>query len=143
MAVNLTPGLTIGKAAPILGGAIIGEERSWPKHPDDVPMATWDSGVFMTELINLGLIPGRLVIPKEHQKKAQENPEMLLNVAKPPETITEGTYRGTQLAMTKVYELLETKYACRNDSTEAILINCIATSRSWMQQTSSRPCLRL
>ena len=111
-AITLTPGSVLGLTGPVMGGAaqtIDGEHRSWPRHPDDVPLSMWDSGVFVTELINLHLNPKRLVLSPEEQKKAEANPEMLLNVVNPPEPIAEGTYRGTQLALTKMYELLETK----------------------------------
>ena len=106
--VLLTPGAVMGKIEPVIGG----ETQTWPQNPEDVPIAMWDSGTFVMELINLHLSPEKLrltELTKSEQKTVNANPEALLAVAQPPPCIKEGTYRGTQLAITKMYELVESK----------------------------------
>ena len=104
----LTPGVVLGKTEPVIGG----EMSSWPENPADVPMAMWDSGVFITELINLHLSPKKIQITNLGEREQEDigaNPEALLAIVQMPPPIKEGTYRGTQLALTKMYELVETK----------------------------------
>ena len=104
----LTPGNVLGKIEPVIGG----EMSSWPQDPADVPMAMWDSGVFITELINLHLSPKKIQITElgeQEQEDFNANPEALLAIVSVPPQLKEGTYRGTQLALTKMYELVESK----------------------------------
>ncbi|MCJ1433369.1 hypothetical protein MMC27_002729 [Xylographa pallens] len=111
----LTPGVVLGKTEPVIGG----EMSSWPQNPADVPMAMWDSGVFITELINLHLSPKKIQITnlgEREQEDIQANPEALLAIVQMPPPIKEGTYRGTQLALTKMYELVETNYKSYMDA---------------------------
>ncbi|MCJ1381109.1 hypothetical protein MMC17_004218 [Xylographa soralifera] len=113
--VVLTPGVVLGKTEPVIGG----ETTSWPRDPEDVPMAMWDSGVFITELINLHLSPKKIQITnllEREQEDIKANPEALLAIVPVPPQIKEGTYRGTQLALTKMYELVETNYKSYMDA---------------------------
>jgi len=103
--VLLTPGTVVGKTEPVIGGGT----QTWPRDPEDVPIAMWDSGTFVMELINLHMSPKKLQLTESQQKTVNDNPEALLAVAQQPPCIKVGTYRGTQLAITKMYELVESK----------------------------------
>lgn len=106
-------------ADPIMltGGAVMGrkDEEKWPLSVDAVPIPAFDSGVFITELINEKMLPKKFSggLTDDEKSAAQQNPETLLDKAQSPEnrheSLAEGTYRGTQLAMTKTYNLIETK----------------------------------
>ncbi|MCJ1283228.1 hypothetical protein MMC26_002556 [Xylographa opegraphella] len=111
----LTPGEVLGKAEPVMGGDV----SSWPEDPAEVPMAMWDSGVFITELINLNLSPKKIQIAKLGEREQEDfnaNPEALLAIVSVPPQLKEGTYRGTQLALTKMYELVESNYKSYMDA---------------------------
>ena len=95
---------------------MVGDEKQcWPDDPDDVPIAAWDTGVFVTELTSLQMLPHKIQISTltvEEKKAVVANPESLLLPAEStaPKPLEEGTFRGTQLALTKVYELIESEY---------------------------------
>jgi hypothetical protein len=89
-----------------------------PSHNVDLTSSTafWDTGVFLTELSNSNHLPARLALTPGEIKAVHKNPEALFAKAQAnaPETLEEGTYRGTQLALTKVYQLIEKSYeVCR------------------------------
>ena len=110
--VHLTPGTALGKTEPMVSH----KGEAWPSDPEDVPVAAWDSGVFITELMNLEMLPHKIQIanlPEKEQKAIRANPEALLATASTirPQPIEEGTWRGTQLALTKVYDMIESKLA--------------------------------
>ena len=86
------------------------QQPEWPPNVEDVPIPTFDSGVFVTELVNLAKLPKPLNNVTPHDQDAvQANPEVLLSKAhaKAPRAIGQGTYRGTQLALTKIYSMIE------------------------------------
>lgn len=90
-------------------------EGDWPADVEKVPIPAFDTGVFVTELINEDLLPKKLAQPltEEERSAVRDNPEVLLEKARQdnnrPDSLKEGTYRGTQLALTKVYDLIEKK----------------------------------
>jgi hypothetical protein len=86
--------------------------REWPENVEDCLVPVFDTGVFVTELSNDDLLPKRLEGLTQHDlDEAKRNPETLLSKAsgQAPESLGEGTYRGTQLALTKVYDMIEKK----------------------------------
>ena len=90
-------------------------EGDWPADVEKVPISAFDTGVFITELVNEDLLPKKFAQPltAEEWSAVQDNPEVLLEKAKlddnRPDRLDEGTYRGTQLALTKIYDLIEKK----------------------------------
>ena len=107
---TLTPGTVLGQ---------IDEKVTWPRDPNELPLATWDTGVFINELAKLEILPDKLGDFTEHDRQSlQQNPEKLLGKAQDqaPPPIVEGTYRGTQLALTKIYELIEKRYTSYMDT---------------------------
>ena len=62
-------------------------------------LKSWDKAVFASELINLNIVPP-LDPAKVSQKKADES-----NVG--DGQVQEGTYSGTQLALTEMYDRIE------------------------------------
>ena len=110
----LTPGFALGLVQPVVQ-PLKGDDQTWPDDPENVPISSWDSGVFITELANLNLLPTKFNIATftvNQKNEMQANPESLLLKAEEtaPRRIEQGTYRGTALAMTKVYEMIETEY---------------------------------
>lgn len=105
--VVMNSGVVMGKSEP----ATKSEKDSWPSEVEKVPIAAWDSGVFVTELINLSMVPKKIELSTREREALNANPESLLGKAesvKPPR-IEEGTFRGSQLAITKIYEIIEAK----------------------------------
>ncbi|KAK8095027.1 hypothetical protein PG997_001712 [Apiospora hydei] len=89
-------------------------EGDWPADVEKVPIPAFDTGVFIAELTNEKLLPKKLPeLTAEERSAVDDNPEVLLEKARlaenRPKPLKEGTYRGTQLAITKVYELIERK----------------------------------
>lgn len=89
------------------------EKTAWPKHPEDLDIPYFDTGVFINEMAKLHILPEKLKQFTDDEKlELQQNPEILLEKAQAqaPAALEEGTYRGTQLALTKIYELIEKRY---------------------------------
>jgi hypothetical protein len=89
------------------------EKIVWPAHPDDLQIPVFDTGVFINEMAKLKILPKRLKnLSDKDQSELRQNPENLLEKAQEqaPKALTEGTYRGTQLALTKIYGLIEERY---------------------------------
>jgi hypothetical protein len=89
------------------------EKVAWPKHPKDLAIPYFDTGVFVNEMAKLNILPEKLTQFTETEKEEfRRNPENLLEKAQEeaPGSLDEGTYRGTQLALTKLYELIEKRY---------------------------------
>jgi hypothetical protein len=114
--VLLTPGVVIGVGSTPPLDPEKQPEGEWPSDVRRVPIPVFDTGVFIAELINEELLPKKLKnAPTADEKAAiQENPEVLLELARNDpnraDQLLEGTYRGTQLAITKIYDLIEKKY---------------------------------
>ncbi|PPJ61238.1 hypothetical protein CBER1_06720 [Cercospora berteroae] len=107
--IALTPGVVVGATLQVNQT----KEREWPLEVEKVPIPFWDTGVFVTELANLNKLPMKFEhLTEEEKAAAHQNPEALFQKAQDnaPEAISEGTYRGTQLALTKVYQLIEKSY---------------------------------
>lgn len=107
--IALTPGVVVGATLQVTQT----KEREWPLEVEKVPIPFWDTGVFVTELANLNKLPMKFEhLTDEEKAAAHQNPEALFQKAQDnaPEAISEGTYRGTQLALTKVYQLIEKSY---------------------------------
>ena len=108
-AIRLTPGAVLGQDD---------GERQWPAHPEDLHIPVFDTGVFLNELANLHLLPQKLShVPGDDQLKLSPHPEQLLGKARmqAPAQLAEGTWRGTKLAITKIYDLIEKRcvfYIC-------------------------------
>ena len=102
-AVKLTPGAVLGKEA---------EQTEWPENAEDVLIPLFDTGVFINELAKLHALPGVANVEIKDPKKLLDAPENLIGKAQEdaPDSLREGTWRGTQLALTKAYELLESRY---------------------------------
>jgi hypothetical protein len=108
-------------AGTVSGSIEVVNEKPWPLDVEDCLVPVFDTGVFVTELSNVDLLPKRLEGLTRHDlDEAKKNPESLLSKAseQAPDSLTEGTYRGTQLALTKVYDMIEKKcvYSCRRES---------------------------
>jgi hypothetical protein len=116
--IPLTPGVVLGYPE---------AQEEWPRNPEDLAVSDIDTGVLINELSNIKLLPGKV-------KVLEQNPEILETkaYAKPP-PIEEGTYRGTQLALTKVYNLIEQRYLYRTISLPPRwLTSSTASVPSWM-----------
>ncbi|KAJ5908346.1 hypothetical protein N7495_001028 [Penicillium taxi] len=91
-------------------------QTKWPKNPKDVVVNEIDTGALINEMAALHLLPGKLELPPREfipEKRVNQNPEGLiwaLNENEEPPKIPEGTYRGTRLALTQVYDLIEQRY---------------------------------
>lgn len=118
----LNPGAAV---VPNPTGIVVVQERTegdWPADVEKVPIPAFDTGVFITELINKNLLPQKLSqqLTDEEKSAVSDNPEVLLEKAREsknrPNSLKEGTYRGTQLALTKVYDLIEKKYGSYMDT---------------------------
>ena len=98
-------------------GAVLGQNDGktlWPAHPEDLKIPLWDTGVFINEMAKLDILPQKLDdLTEKDELEFQQNPENLLQKAQAqaPDSISEGTWDGTQLALTKMYELIEKRYA--------------------------------
>lgn len=69
-----------------------------PRKVDDLPLQSINAGIFVKELTNLNIVPPtdpKVVAPSKQDPK------------KPDGNITEGTYGGTQLALTEMYARVE------------------------------------
>lgn len=93
-------------------------EREWPADVHKVPLPFWDTGVLHTALLGLGGVPGHVNgLSKEAGDAFYDGSEALLAMAKetaPPQA-EYGTYRGAQLALTKVYNMIEQRYSSYMD----------------------------
>ncbi|KAH1515652.1 hypothetical protein V6Z96_008944 [Aspergillus fumigatus] len=94
--IALTPGVVLGHPE---------VQEKWPRNPEDLAVSDIDTGVLINELSNINLLPGKVRV-------LEENPEIMQakTYEKPP-PIEEGTYRGTQLALTKIYNLVEQRFS--------------------------------
>ncbi|KAJ5770890.1 uncharacterized protein N7511_002941 [Penicillium nucicola] len=103
-------------AIPLTPGAVLGHpdvQEKWPRDPEQLFVNGIDSGVFINELANIELLPRRLKSFSDGEKKSfHQNPENLHWKAheQGPSPISEGTHRGTKLALTKSYELIEQRF---------------------------------
>lgn len=101
---------------PLNPGAVSGnadDEEKWPMEPENVTASGFDTGVFISELADIRRLPGKLESVNDDEKTAfAENPENLSQKAcqQAPPSIEDGTYRGTQLALVKIYDLIEQRY---------------------------------
>lgn len=77
-----------------------------PSTVDELRLKQWNNGVFSTELQNLSLFPR--VIPSK-DNVVDGNPESLMPLADPLPPITEGTFRGTKLALTELFDRIENR----------------------------------
>ena len=73
--------------------------QSLPSNIAEAPLKSWDKAVFASELVNLNIVPPLNPV-KVDQKKADES-----NVG--DGQVQEGTYSGTQLALTEMYDRIE------------------------------------
>jgi len=72
-----------------------------------------DTGALVNQMTAMKMVPKPVDLTSHERKIAANNPETLIwTFAEKPmsETAPKGSYRGTQLAMTKVYDLIEKKY---------------------------------
>ncbi|KAL4899963.1 hypothetical protein BDW74DRAFT_171206 [Aspergillus multicolor] len=102
--ITLSPG--------ILPGATDVQEKL-PRDPEKLVANDIDTAVLITELANCEYLPWKLEFSSDDEKKAfEENPENLHQKAyeQGPPPFEEGTYRGTQLALTKIYDLIEKRF---------------------------------
>lgn len=128
----LTPGVVLGHTD---------VQGDWPRDPEKLPVNEIDNGVFINELANTDHLPGKLEPLSDAEKKAfAQNPENLHRKAyeQGASPIEEGTYRGTQLALTKIYDLIEQRYLHSTFSAHRRWLICSAVLYpSWIQPTSS------
>ncbi|KAL2839813.1 lipoxygenase [Aspergillus pseudoustus] len=83
--------------------------------PNALPLNSINTGVFVNELTNLSLLPDTLQLDSRSEKSAyQKNPENLTwkftSGVPAPDTSQEITYRGTQLALMKTYDIVEQRF---------------------------------
>ncbi|OQE27015.1 hypothetical protein PENFLA_c006G02703 [Penicillium flavigenum] len=81
--------------------------------PEQLAVNGIDSGVFINELANIEILPRSLKSLSDGEKKSfGQNPENLHWKAheQGPSPMREGTYRGTKLALTKAYDLIEQRF---------------------------------
>ncbi|CAK3739816.1 Linoleate 9S-lipoxygenase 2 [Lecanosticta acicola] len=106
--IALTPGVLTGAA----DNPTPSDDREWPEDVERVPIPFWDTGIFLTELVNTKQVPMSLDLSEDDRDALHTNPEALFHVARKnvPTILEEGTYRGTQLALTKVYQQIEKSY---------------------------------
>lgn len=96
--------------------AIPGETNApikWPKNPHEVPLNDMDTGALINELADLNLLPEKIDLTPDEKETCAKSPESLmwtLSEKVEPKPIEKGTYRGTKLALTKVYDLVEQRY---------------------------------
>jgi hypothetical protein len=82
----------------------------WPKNPEDAVVNEMDTGALINELETLDIVPKNISLNSQEQKVIQKNPEKFmwaLYEDVKPHRVQTGTYRGTQLALNKVYDLVE------------------------------------
>ncbi|MCJ1309271.1 hypothetical protein MMC25_002930 [Agyrium rufum] len=100
---------------PLNPGTVLGlpEKTPIPAEITQFPFQQWDSGVFNSELVQLGMTPKKFELSSEENAILRRNPEALLSKAQdeaePP--IKEGTYHGTAAALTEMFSLIEKRYA--------------------------------
>ncbi|KAJ5084204.1 hypothetical protein NUU61_008783 [Penicillium alfredii] len=100
--------------------------------PQDDILNDIDTGVLLNELTNLSLMPKKVDLAPHEQAAGEKNPESLIwTFAEKfePERLPEGTYRGTQLALTKVYDLIEQRFSSYTDVTGVEPLLPFAVSR--------------
>lgn len=104
MSLALTPGFALG---------LVDEKKTvMSKSLEEFPLSNIDTGVFINELYHINLLPKKLAnFTHGDGANLEKNPENLLKKAQhqAPESITEGTYRGTQFGVKKLYELIESQ----------------------------------
>lgn len=111
----LTPGAALGKSDDVVVPEPIKSEGKWPSSVDAVPIPFIDTGVFVTELMNQEILPKKFAggLTDDEKAAARANPDTLLDKARAPEnrheSLEQGTYRGTRMALTKAYDLIESK----------------------------------
>jgi hypothetical protein len=91
------------------------EEQEEQGEPEPV-LNEMDAGALVNELTNLNLMPKKVDLTPHEQEACTKNPESLIytfSAKLEPERVPEGSYRGTQLALTKVYDLIEQRYLHR------------------------------
>lgn len=107
----------VGSLIPGVGSSDTDANRKWPKDPRNVVANGLDTGVFINELSHLKLLPWEIDLNEDEKKAFDQNPE---NISwrkqrdQRPDGIQKGTYRGTQLAMSKAYDLIEQRYLHRH-----------------------------
>ncbi|KAK4626805.1 Seed linoleate 13S-lipoxygenase-1 [Fulvia fulva] len=100
----------------VVGGGAKHKEGSngsqWPMDPEHFSLPLWDTAVLLGELGNNTALPTATDILDEDYDTLMSNPEVLVERAQKhaPPQLEEGTYRGTQLALTKIYQLIEKSY---------------------------------
>ncbi|KAJ5511689.1 Lipoxygenase [Penicillium expansum] len=114
----------------------IDTETKWPEDPDEVVLNDMDSGALINELSTLKLLPGQFDLTPYMKGPGAESPGgatwMLFDaIQKQPAVIEEGTWRGTRLALTKIYGLIEQRYMSVMDVAQ---VDPIFPSRLTMQQ---------
>ncbi|KAJ5827690.1 hypothetical protein N7447_004453 [Penicillium robsamsonii] len=90
----------------------------WPKNPEEVVLNDMDTGALINELADLRLLPKKVDVTPHQQEAWAKKSGVLASVAfesNQQVRIEEGTYRGTQLALTKVYDLIEQQYMSFTD----------------------------
>lgn len=131
-ATTLTPGVVLGY--PEVQG-------KWPRDPEKLAVNNIDTGVLINELADIELLPKKLESLSDGEKEDfEQNPENLHWKAyeQGPSPIEEGTYRGTQLALTKIYDLIEQRYLNRTFfAPRRWLICSTALYPSWIQPISN------
>ena len=75
--------------------------------PGAPPLNSIDTGVFINELTNLGLLPDKHEIVPFSLGPETTAGGKTTEQAPVPDTSQEVTYRGTQLALLKTYEIIE------------------------------------
>lgn len=130
---RMTPGVVLGY--PDVQG-------KWPRDPEQLSVNGIDSGVFINELANIELLPKRLKSFSDGEKKSfDQNPENLHWKAheQGPSPIHEGTYRGTKLALTKAYDLIEQRYLRRIFFLSSDIANILHSFTSFMDAANFEP----
>ena len=79
--------------------ATMQDKKTLPSNIADVPLRSWDKAVFSSELVKLN------IVPPVNPVKVGESEALMSSVG--DGSVQEGTYSGTQLALTEMYDRIE------------------------------------
>ncbi|EME46536.1 hypothetical protein DOTSEDRAFT_61160 [Dothistroma septosporum NZE10] len=103
-------------AGKVLGAGTNIDEDSrtsrWPTDPEHFSLPIWDTAVLLEELGHNMALPAVIELLDQDRDALLSNPEVLVGRAQnyAPPQLEQGTFRGTRLALTKIYQLIERSF---------------------------------